>query len=99
MGRQQNGVAEVGLPSGFFEAEAAVSEGGSAADNPPGQATAYFSDEALSDKASIADHSPAAASAVRGAPGVPPGFFEVRVPAACTACCGVSDTASFPIQG
>lgn len=98
MARRQNGGAEVGLPSGFFEAEAAVSEGGSAADNPHGQTTAYFSDEALSDKASIfADHSPAAASAVRGGPSLPSGFFEVRVPPVCCMLC-VSQMCVLPYE-
>jgi hypothetical protein len=70
------------LPAGFFEVDAGQSEVGSAIDNYAGPHPAFSAEEALSAAASVADHSPAATSAVRGESGVPHGFFEVLT----TAC-------------
>eukprot|EP00884_Botryococcus_braunii_P008073 jgi/Botrbrau1/17267/Bobra.0015s0026.2 len=74
----RTGGTEGGLPPGFLEAEAGLSEGVSAAENTPGPCPAYSAGEAFSAAASVADHSPAATSVGRGESGVPPGFFEAH---------------------
>ncbi len=76
----RTGGTEGGLPPGFFEAEAGLSEGVSAAENTPGPCPAYSAGEAFSAAASVADHSPAATSVGRAESGVPTGFFEVQDP-------------------